>query len=330
MTLGTVLVVGGAGYIGSHTVLALREAGARVVVYDDLSAGHRQALLGVPLVEADVRDGEALRRALREYHVTAVVHFAAKLSVPESVADPGGYYWHNVAGTLSLLGAMVAESVHSLVFSSTAAVYGDPKTSPILEGHPTCPVNAYGETKLAVERALPHFERAHGLRSICLRYFNASGADPEGRLGEAHHPETHLIPRALIAASGGAPLEIFGEDYDTLDGSCLRDFVHVTDLAAAHVLACDRLAKGGASDVFNVGTGEPHSVQEVVAAVGRVTGRQVVARVSPRRVGDPAVLVAGSEKAQRELGWRPTHSTLTEIVDTAWRWQQTGWNRDET
>lgn len=320
-------MVGGAGYIGSHTTLAFREAGVRVVVYDDLSAGHREAVLGAPLVEADVHDVDALRRTLREHEVGAVLHFAGRLSVPESVTDPAGYYRHNVVGTLSLLEAMVAESVDALVFSSTAAVYGEPDTSPVLEEHPTRPVNTYGETKLAVERALPHFERAHGLRSVCLRYFNASGADPAGRLGEAHDPETHLIPRALMAASGGPPLEIFGDDYATPDGSCLRDFVHVTDLADAHVLACEYLLQGGRSDLFNVGTGAPHSVREVVDAVGRVTGREVLVRASPRRAGDPAVLVAGSEKVQRALRWRPKHSTLTAIVDTAWRWHQTGWSR---
>ncbi len=327
--MDTVLVVGGAGYIGSHTTLALREAGVRVVVYDDLSAGHREAVLGAPLVEADVHDVDTLRRTLREHEVGAVLHFAGRLSVPESVTDPAGYYRHNVVGTLSLLEAMVAESVDALVFSSTAAVYGEPDRSPILEEHPTRPVNTYGETKLAVERALPHFERAHGLRSVCLRYFNASGADPAGRLGEAHDPETHLIPRALIAASGGPALEIFGDDYATPDGSCLRDFVHVTDLADAHVLACEYLLQGGRSDLFNVGTGTPHSVRDVVDAVGRVTGREVLVRASPRRAGDPAVLVAGSTKVQRALRWRPKHSTLTDIVETAWRWHQTGWSRDE-
>ena len=325
--MGTVLVVGGAGYIGSHASLALRTAGLDVVVYDDLSAGHQAAALGAPLVEADVRDGDVLRRTLREHRVTAVMHFAARLSVPESVADPIGYYRHNVDGALSLLEAMVAESVPALIFSSTAAVYGEPDGTPIEEDHPTRPVNTYGETKLAIERALPHYERAYGLRAICLRYFNAGGADADGRIGEAHDPEIHLIPRALMAATGGPALEMFGDDYDTPDGSCQRDFVHVTDLAGAHLVALERLTSGGPSGVFNVGTGQPYSVRQVVETVSHVTGRPVAANISPRRAGDPPVLVAGNGRIRRELGWQPAHSSLANIVETAWRWHRTGWHR---
>ncbi len=315
-------MTGGAGYIGSHVAKALARAGYRPIVFDNLSAGHRAAVGDAVFVEGDVLDTEAVRRALGAYRVEAVLHFAGWLSVAESVRDPAGYYRTNVGGALSVLAAMVAEGVGSLVFSSTAAVYGEPLVTPIDEDHPTRPVSPYGETKLAVERALPHYERAYGLRAISLRYFNAAGADPEGDLGEDHRPETHLIPRAIEAALGGAPLAVFGTDYPTPDGTCVRDYVHVTDLAAAHVLALEALRAGASSGVYNLGSGRPASVREVIAAVERVTGRRVPWVAAPRRAGDPAVLTAASERARQRLGWRPRYEQLDTIVETAWRWRQ--------
>jgi UDP-glucose-4-epimerase GalE len=316
----TVLVTGGAGYIGSHTAKALRRAGHEVVIYDNLSAGHRQAALGAPLIEGDVRDTDAVRRALRESGAAAVMHFAAWLDVTASVSDPAGYYRNNLVGALATLEAMVAERCRRFVFSSTCAVYGEPREAPVQETHPTAPINAYGQTKLAVEQALPHFDRAYGIRSVRLRYFNAAGADPDGELGEDHSPEWHVIPRAFEAATGGAPLEIFGEDYPTPDGTCLRDYVHVTDLADAHVRALHRLEQDGASATFNVGTERPSSVREVIAAVERVTGRTVARRPASRRPGDPAVLYAAARRIRDELGWVPQRPSLDTIVEDAWRW----------
>ncbi len=240
-----ILVTGGAGYVGSHAVKALRQAGHDVVVFDDLSAGHRAATLGAPLIEGSIADVEAVRRALRDTGASAVMHFAAWLVVPDSVRDPAGYYRNNVIGTLGTLEAMAAEGCRHFVFSSTCAVYGEPVDTPIVETHPTQPINAYGQSKLAIEQALPHFERAYGIRSIRLRYFNAAGADPDGEIGEDHAPEIHVIPRALEAALGGPPLDVFGEDYPTPDGTCLRDYVHVTDLADAHVRAMTSQTEGG-------------------------------------------------------------------------------------
>jgi UDP-glucose-4-epimerase GalE len=317
-----VLVTGGAGYVGSHVAKALARAGYRPVVFDNLSAGHRAAVADGVLVEGDVLDTDAVRAALRTYRVEAVVHCAAWLSVADSVRDPVGYYRTNVGGALSVLAAMVAEGVGCFVLSSTAAVYGDPLVTPIAEDHPTRPVSPYGETKLAVERALPHYERAYGLRAMSLRYFNAAGADPEGELGEDHRPESHLIPRAIDAALGGPPLAVFGTDYPTPDGTCVRDYVHVADLADAHVLALEALRAGAASGVYNLGSGRPASVRQVIAAVERVTGRAVPWVAAPRRVGDPAVLAAASQRARRELGWRPRYEALEPIVETAWRWRQ--------
>src|SRR5262245_65446402 len=255
-----------------------------------------------------------MRRAIRESGASAVMHFAAWLSVPDSVRDPAGYYRNNVTGTLSTLEAMAAEGCHQFVFSSTCAVYGEPVETPIRETHPTSPVNSYGQTKLAIEHALPHFERAYGIASIRLRYFNAAGADPEGELGEDHSPEIHVIPRAFEAASGGPPLEIFGEDYPTPDGTCLRDYLHVSDLAAAHVRALARLEQGGASATYNVGTERPSSVRQVIEAVEQVTGREVRRRSAPRRPGDPAVLYASAGRIRSELGWRAERPDLSTIV----------------
>jgi UDP-glucose 4-epimerase len=319
---GAVLVTGGAGYIGSHAAKELRRAGRRVVIYDDLVQGHRDAALGATLVVGDTREVERLRGVMAEHQVTAVMHFAALTSVGQSVADPAGYYRNNVLGTLGVLEAMAAERVPSFIFSSTAAVFGEPVEVPITEAHPTRPINAYGETKLAVERALAHFERAYGIHSVALRYFNAAGADPGGELGEDHRPELHLIPLALAASSGGQPLKVFGDDYPTPDGTCLRDYVHVTDLAQAHLLALGLLEREGRSAVYNLGNGRPYSVREVIDTVGRVTGSPVAHAVSLRREGDPAVLYASSERIRRELGWAPRFEALERIIETAWLWRQ--------
>ncbi len=316
----TVLVTGGAGYIGSHAAKALRLAGHRAVIFDNLSAGHREAALGAPLVEGDIGDVDAVRRAIRDSGATAVMHFAGWLSVADSVRDPGGYYRNNVAGTLGTLEAMVAEGCRHFVFSSSCAVYGQAAGSPLRETAAPAPINAYGQSKLAIEQALPHFERAHGIRSIRLRYFNAAGADPDGELGEDHDPEIHVIPRAIAAAQAGARMEIYGEDYATPDGTCLRDYIHVSDLADAHVRALARLEGGGASATYNVGTERPSSVRDVIAAVERVTGLPVLRQAAPRREGDPAVLYACAERIREDLGWRPQRADLETIVADAWRW----------
>jgi UDP-glucose-4-epimerase GalE len=321
--LPAVLVTGGAGYIGSHAAKALRRAGHRVVIYDNFSAGHRDAALGAPVIEGDIGDVQTVRRAIRESGAAAVMHFAAWLSVPDSVRDPIGYYRNNVAGTLATLEAMAAEGCRQFVFSSTCAVYGEPRETPISETHPTNPINAYGQTKLAVEHALPHFERAYGIRSIRLRYFNAGGADPEGELGEDHSPEIHVIPRALEAAATGGAIDIFGEDYPTPDGTCLRDYIHVADLADAHLRALARLSQGGASATYNVGTEHPSSVKDVIAAVERVTGKTLTRRPAPRRPGDPAVLYASAQRIRQDLGWTPKYADLDAIVRDAWRWHST-------
>ncbi|MEI6666908.1 MAG: UDP-glucose 4-epimerase GalE [Acidobacteriota bacterium] len=320
--VGAVLVTGGAGYIGSHVAKALAAAGRRVVVVDNLSNGHREAVRWGELIEADVRDVARVRETIRRHGVTAVMHFAASLLVGESVRDPIGYYANNVGGALAVLEAMVGESVGRFVLSSTAAVYGEPVETPITENHPTAPINPYGETKLAVERALGHFERAYGTRSIALRYFNAAGADPDGELGEEHRPEVHLIPRAVEAATGGAAVEVFGSDYPTPDGTCLRDYVHVSDLARAHLLALERLEGGGASAVYNLGIGKPFSVQDVIGAVERVSGRRVPIVRAPRRAGDPGVLFASSDRIRTELGWKPAFVDLDVIVSSAWLWRR--------
>lgn len=319
----SVLVIGGAGYIGSHAVKALVAAGRRPVVYDDFSAGHRPAArFAADVVEGGIHDIAALRQALRTHSVTAVMHFAAWASVGDSVRDPVGYYRNNVTGTMTVLEAMAAEGVGQFVFSSTAAVFGNPVETPITEDHPAQPINAYGETKLAIERALPHFETAYGIKSVVLRYFNAAGADPDGDLGEDHTPENHLIPRAIDAALGRGSFAIFGTDYETPDGTCLRDYIHVSDLASAHVLALDALDAGGASARYNLGNGQPTSVKQIVDAVERMTGRPVPAAAGERRPGDPAVLFASSERIKRALGWTPRFEDVDTIVDTAYRWRE--------
>lgn len=327
--MSTVVVTGGAGYVGSHAVKALAAAGHDVIVYDDLSAGHAEAVTRIArafpgrrisLVHGDIQDRAGLELALRSSGATAVMHFAARLLVGESVRDPIGYYRANVGGTMTVLGAMAEVGVRRLVFSSTAATFGEPQTTPIDEAHPQRPINPYGESKLAVERALPHVERATGIRSVTFRYFNAAGADPDGLLGEDHDPEEHLIPLAIAAARGGAPLTVFGDDYDTPDGTCVRDYVHVSDLADAHVAALGALESGGASAAYNLGNGEGMSVRQVIAAVGHAAGGTVPHQIGGRRPGDPARLVAANARARRDLGWSPRLGALEAIVDTAWRW----------
>lgn len=321
--MSRVLVTGGAGYIGSHAVRALLENGHSVVVLDDLSAGHAEAVpREVALLRAQTHERAWVAEMLREHQIDAVMHFAAWLSVGDSVRDPLGYYHNNVTGSLALLAAMADANVQKFVFSSTCAVYGEPEKAPITEAMPTRPINPYGETKLAVERVLPHMTRAHGLSWIALRYFNASGAHPDGSIGEDHSPEIHLIPRAIAAARGGPPLEVFGTDYPTPDGTCIRDYIHVVDLAEAHVQALSALDNGGESGVFNAGTGRGHSVLEVIETVGRVVGAPVRWNKSPRRPGDPAVLFAASDRLQRELGWRPRFPSLETIVRHAWQWHE--------
>jgi UDP-glucose 4-epimerase len=316
-----VLVTGGAGYIGSVVTEALLAAGHDVVVYDNLSKGHRDTVPeAVAFVHADLLDGAALREALRAWSVEAVVHMAADSLVGESVTSPGKYYRNNVQASLVLLDAMAEANVQPLVFSSTAAVYGEPGKQPIEETDPTAPTNPYGETKLALERALPWYERAHGVRAVSLRYFNAAGATE--RNGERHDPETHLIPLVLQAAVGRRPhVTVFGDDYPTSDGTCVRDYVHVVDLAAAHVLALHHLAGGGSSAVYNLGCGGAgYTVLDVIEAARRITKTQIAVTVGARRAGDPAVLVAASDRITRDLGWRPRHQDLEEIVASAWSW----------
>jgi UDP-glucose 4-epimerase len=321
--VSAVVVTGGAGYIGSHAVKTLRASGADVIVYDNLSAGHAEAakLAGARLEVGDIHDVARLRSVLQDSGADAVMHFAAWLSVGDSVKDPLGYYENNVNGALAVLRAMVEAGTKHFVFSSTAATFGNPIDTPITEDHPQHPINSYGQTKLAIEQALPHFERAYSVRWTALRYFNAAGADPDGALGEDHHPEIHVIPRAIDAALGRDSFSIFGCDYDTPDGTCLRDYIHVMDLASAHVLALNALRAGGHSTAYNLGNGRPASVREVVNAVGRVTGRKVPVTSGPRRPGDPAVLFASSDKIKRALGWKPKYEALDVIVETAFRWR---------
>lgn len=329
--MSLVVVTGGAGYVGSHAVKALAAQGRDVIVFDNMIAGHAAAVERVArafparrieLIRGDTSDLGLLMSLFERAKPSAVMHFAAWLSVAESVSDPAGYYRNNVIATLTLLDAMVKTGVMRFVFSSTCAVFGEPQTVPIDESHPKSPINAYGETKLTIENALTHFDRAYGLRSVALRYFNAAGADPDGLLGEDHHPEIHLIPLAIRAATGGEPLRIFGDDYPTPDGTCQRDYVHVSDLADAHLLALAKLEGGAGSAVYNLGNGTPVSVREVVDAVERVSGRKVPVVMGPRRPGDPARLFAANERALADLGWRPRHAAIDAIVTTAWRWHQ--------
>jgi UDP-arabinose 4-epimerase len=319
-----VLVTGGAGYIGSHACKMLAEAGHTPVAYDNLSQGHRWAVRWGPLIEADIADRAALDAAFAHWQPDAVMHFAAFAQVGESVRDPGKYYRNNVGGSLCLLEAMRDHGVDRLVFSSTCATYGVPQQALLDESHPQQPINPYGQSKLMVEQILADFAAAHGLRATTLRYFNAAGAEPEAGIGEAHGPETHLIPLVLEAANGLRPqLTILGEDYPTADGTCVRDYIHVSDLAQAHLLALAGMDQADAGlRAYNLGNGQGFSVREVIACAERVSGRRVPVQVGARRAGDPPVLVGDAGKIRRELGWRPQHTTLDSIVDSAWRWLQ--------
>ena len=318
-----VLVTGGAGYIGSHTAKALAQAGHEPIVFDDLRTGHIENVRWGPFVNACLDDAAGIRGALAGHRIDAVVHFAASAYVGESMHDPVAYFRNNVANTLNLLEAMLTAGVRTIVFSSSCATYGVPPASPIVESMPQRPVNPYGESKVMVERMLRWMGEIHDMGWIALRYFNAAGADPDGELGESHDPETHLIPLAVAAALGGAPLRVFGADYPTPDGTPIRDYVHVTDLAAAHVAALDALASGGTSGGLNLGTGRGHSVREVLEAVERATGVPVPHVVGPRRAGDPPILVADPSAARAALHWEPRFTSLDEIVATAVAWART-------
>jgi UDP-glucose 4-epimerase len=318
-----VLVTGGAGYIGSHMVKLLVEGGAQVTVVDDLSTGHADAVRGRDFVRGDVADATFTKNLLQQKQIEAVVHFAACSLVGESVADPLKYYRRNVGGTAGLVEAMRQAKVTRLVFSSTAAVYGDPMRTPIDEAHPTQPVNPYGSSKLAIERMLAECSTAYGIGAVVLRYFNAAGADPSGELGERHDPETHLIPLVLQAASGRRPsISVFGNDWPTRDGTCVRDYIHVSDLCVAHQLALDWLAAGGRYECFNLGNGEGATVLEVIEAARRVTGRTIKMVQAQRRAGDPPSLVADASKARRVLGWQPARADIEGIVRDAWNYEQ--------
>jgi UDP-glucose 4-epimerase len=318
----SILVTGGAGYIGSHTVHLLLERGYEVRVVDDLSRGHRHNVDPARLHILNLSDTDGLCRLFAEHPCEAVIHFAAYIAVGESMQVPELYFSNNVGGSVSLLTAMQRSGVRNLVFSSTAAVYGIPAGSPIREDFPYAPVSPYGESKVMVEKILSWFDEIHRLRSISLRYFNASGAERDGGIGEEHDPETHLIPLLFRAILTGKPVTVFGNDYPTPDGTCIRDYIHVSDLAEAHILAVESLIAGGPSNRFNVGTGSGHSVREVIAAVEEVTGKKVPQVVGPRREGDPPELVANSDKLQKKLGWKPRYTDLRDIVRTAWAFEK--------
>lgn len=319
-----ILVTGGAGYIGSHTVRELRERGMDVVVYDNLSTGHIESIGDTPFVKGDLFDVELLRKTFREYGVDSVIHFAAYSLVGESMVNPAKYYHNNVAGTLALLDAMLAENVKYLVFSSSAATYGDCGDGLITENSPQNPTSVYGQTKLMMEQFMQDYDKAYGMKYVALRYFNAAGAHASGEIGEAHNPESHLIPLILQVSNGKREqINIFGDDYPTHDGTCIRDYIHITDLADAHIKALEYLKNGGKSTYYNLGNGNGFSVKKVIDTVEKVVGSPVKKQVVDRRPGDPASLVASSEKIQKELGWKPKYDTLDSIVASAWKWHST-------
>ena len=320
----SILVLGGAGYIGSHTALELARAGREVVVADSLVTGFRSAIPeGARFYHGDIRDFDSLDDLFHREKIDAVIHFAAYSLVGESVTNPLKYYDNNLYGTKVLLEAMVKNDIKKIVFSSTAATYGEPENIPILESDRTCPTNPYGETKLAMEKMFKWTAAAHGLRYVSLRYFNACGADESGTIGEAHNPESHLIPLILQVPNGKREaISIYGTDYNTPDGTCIRDYIHVTDLAQAHILAVQYLENGGESDIFNLGNGVGYSVREVIETARRITGHPIPAVEAERRAGDPARLVASSEKAKKILGWKPVHDSLDEIIASAWNWHK--------
>ena len=322
----TILVTGGAGYIGSHTVLALKQAGYEVLILDNLVYGHRdlvEQVLKVELIEGDTSDRDLLDNLFKSRDIAAVMHFSAYAYVGESVSNPAKYYRNNVIGTITLLEEMLAASVKKFVFSSTCATYGVPEVVPIPEDHPQNPINPYGATKLMVERILSDFNEAYDFKSVRFRYFNAAGADPSGKLGEDHNPETHLIPLVLQTALGKREsISIFGTDYPTQDGTCIRDYIHVSDLADAHVLGLEYLLKGGDSSFFNLGNGSGFSVKEVIEAAKLVTGKDIKAVECDRRPGDPPALIGSAEKARQILGWQPQYTNLKDIMTHAWEWHQ--------
>ena len=316
-----ILVTGGAGYIGSHTVKMLLEQGYEVVVFDNLELGHREAVLGGELVQGDLLDPESINEALDRFKIDAVIHFAAFASVGDSVANPNKYFRNNITGGLNLVEAMRTHDVNKIIFSSSAATYGEPHHVPIEEDHPQHPTNPYGETKLMFEKILKWYDVAYGTKSVSLRYFNASGADPEARIGEDHRPEEHLIPLVLQTALGKRPsIKIFGTDWDTPDGTCIRDYIHVVDLAEAHLLALKALLNGAETTAYNLGNGDGQSVRQVIDAAAEVVGRPIPWEAAERRPGDPERLVASSEKLKSELGWQPKYPELRTIIEHAWRW----------
>jgi UDP-glucose 4-epimerase len=317
----SVLVCGGAGYIGSHMVAELIENAEDVVVLDNFQKGHRDAVLGQKVYEGDLRDRKILDKVFSENKIDSVIDFAADSLVGESVVEPLKYFNNNVGGTISLLEAMRDYGVKHIVFSSTAATYGEPENTPILEGDRTLPTNPYGESKLAVEKILKWCDSAYGIKSTVLRYFNAAGAHISGKIGEDHKPESHLIPIILQVALGQRDkIMIFGDDYNTEDGTCVRDYIHVTDLANAHLLALRRMKAGGNSAIYNLGNGKGFSVKQVIDVARKVTGREIEADIAPRRAGDPAVLIASSENAMKQLRWKPQYNSLDTIIETAWKW----------
>lgn len=318
-----VLVTGGAGYIGSHTVRRLNKMGKNVVVYDNLVKGHKGAVKAGEFVKGDIFDSELLKATIKKYNIESVVHFAAYSLVGESMEKPSMYYHNNVKGTLNLLDVMMECNIKKLVFSSTAAVYGEPESVPITENISKNPTNVYGKTKLIMENAMEDYSNAYGLKYIALRYFNACGADIAGDIGEDHNPESHLVPLVLEAALGKREsIKIFGDDYKTIDGTCIRDYIHVNDLASAHILALESLYDGAASDVFNLGNGNGFSVKEIINAAELATGLNIKREITTRRAGDPAILIASSDKIKSKLGWKPEFLDIKKIIETAWQWHK--------
>ena len=319
-----ILVLGGAGYIGSHTVYELIDSGADVVIADNLQTGYIQAVHPkARFYKGDIRDKAFLDNLFKQEKIEAVIHFAANSLVGESMVEPLKYYDNNLCGTMVLLKSMVENGIDNIVFSSTAATYGEPESIPILETDKTEPTNTYGETKLSMEKMFKWVSKAHGLRYVSLRYFNACGAHVSGEIGEAHNPESHLIPIILQVPNGQREaVSVFGDDYNTKDGTCVRDYIHVTDLAQAHILAVNYLKKGNESNIFNLGNGVGFTVNEVIETARKVTGHPIPAVIAPRRAGDPAILIASSEKAKKVLGWKPEHDSLEEIIASAWKWHK--------